>query len=192
MPADAFAVITVRVADLWKHPAGKAIREKLAGGLPDALKAFRGHLGVGPEEIERVTAFEPLPGPGTGGPMDPLLAVTTLQPYDQKAVLAAAAPDAKEQKVKERSFYRNEHGSSFAFVDDHTFVLARPEQLEAFLQQMGGKAEGPLAPVLRLADKHCVVAGVDVAGGLRVRRRRRTSLPTPSLSCHSSRPGWLR
>ena len=29
VPADAVAVLSVRVADLWKHPAGKAIREKL-------------------------------------------------------------------------------------------------------------------------------------------------------------------
>ncbi len=73
--------------------------------MPDAVKAVHGQLAVSPEEIDRVTAFlEPLPGPGTAGPTEPPLAVaiTTLKPYDQKAILAAAAPDAKEQKVKDR------------------------------------------------------------------------------------------
>ncbi len=122
VPADAAAVLSVRVADLWKHPAGKALRDKLTEGMPDALKAVRGHLGVGAEEIDRLTAFVPLPSPGT---MPTLVAVTTLKPYDQKAVLAAAAPDAKERKVKERSFYLNERGPSLAFLDDHTFVMQR-------------------------------------------------------------------
>ena len=153
-------MLSVHVADLWKHPAGKALRDKLTEGMPDALKAVRGHLGVGPEEIDRVTAFMPLPSPGT---RPPLVAVTTLKPYDQKAVLAAAAPDAKEQKVMERSYYLNDRGPSLAFLDDRTFVMAQPEQLEAYLKQAGDKTEGPLTPVLRLAEKHCAVAGLDVA-----------------------------
>ena len=179
VPADAAAVLSVHVADLWKHPAGKALRDKLTEGLPDALKAVRGHLGVGPEEIDRVTAFVPLPSPGT---RPPLVAVTTLKPYDQKAILAAAAPDAKEQKVNERSFYLNERGPSLAFLDDHTFVMAQPEQLEAFLKQAGDKTEGPLTPVLRLAEKHCAVAGLDVAAV------RRGPPPFPDNSLRTSSP----
>lgn len=167
VPADAVAVVSVHVADLWQHRAGKALHDKLTAGAPDDVKAIHGQFGVGPEEIDRVTAFAPLPAPGAGGPPQPLIAVTTLKPYDQKAVLAAAAPDAKEQKVKDRAFYLNDKGPSFAFLDDRTFVMARPEQLEVFLKQTRGKTEAPLAPVVRLADKHLVAVGVDVAAMIR-------------------------
>ncbi len=171
VPADAAAVLSVRVADLWKHPAAKALREISGDELSAALKQARKQLGVAPDEIDRLIVFLP-----DTPDKEPLIAVTTSKPYDKKAVVAAMAPYARERKlkdanydeIKDRVFYVNASWpSSFAFLDDHTLVMVPLDQLEEFLRQPRGKTVGPLAPALRLADTHLMAAAVDAAAVMR-------------------------
>ena len=170
MPADAVAVASVHIADLWKHPAGKAILEKLTEGSPEIVKAIRGQFGVGPEDVDRVTLFVPaLEKFPSRRDREPLVAVTTLKPYDQRAVLTAVAPDTLVRMVKGRTIYVNPSGPSLVFLDDHTYLLDEPDPLEAYLNRAEEKGERPLGPVLKQADKHLIVAGVDVASVLRMR-----------------------
>ncbi len=80
--------------------------------------------------------------------MEPLIAVTTLKAYDQKAVLSAVEPNAKKQRAGDHWFYLNDRDPfrSLAFLDDHTYLLSRSDRLETFLKQKGAKTEGSLAP----------------------------------------------
>ena len=170
VPADAIVVASVHVADLWKHPAGKAILQKLTEGSPDIIQAIRGQFGVGPADVDRVTLFVPALGKDPDPrETEPLIAVTTLRPYDRKAILAAAVPNAEERKVKGRTLYFNDRGPSFVFLDSETFLFGSSDRLEAFLGRPAATSERPLGPVLRLADKHLAVAGADVAAVVRRR-----------------------
>ena len=125
---------------------------------PDLTETFVKQVGVAPEEIERVTGV--LQSMESGE--DWLGFVTTTKPYDAKKVLAAAAPDATEEKVKGRSFYANTKGYSVAILTDRTYAIGSPEEVKRYLNRAGEAKEGPLTPALRAADKHYFVAGVNV------------------------------
>ena len=75
-------------------------------GLANAFDAFRKQFGVAPDDIDRLTLF--VPAEPAQIVQEPLVAVTTVKPYDRKAVLDAAAPGAKEEKINDRSYYHNE------------------------------------------------------------------------------------
>jgi hypothetical protein len=168
VPGDAGGFATVRFADVWNHEVAKASREKVLKEWPDAFKEMTKTLGVAPEEIERLTGVAPTFAPGLGGD-DPFAAVTTRMPCDQKKVLAAVVPDAKEEKVKDRdsheySLYANGHGQAAVFLDDRTYLLGSDHALKAFLERPAANKDGALTPALRLAgEKHVAVAGLDVA-----------------------------
>jgi Protein of unknown function (DUF1559) len=156
VPADAVAVISVRVADIWNHPAVKAVLEKQKD-LPEPLREVSTRFGVHPEDVERVTIIEE----SARGPGQELVGVTMLKPYNRRAVLGAAAPDAKEKDVGARSFYDNPSGPSVCLIDDRTLLFGASEALQSYLKHAPAK-EGPLASVLKLAlEKHVVVAGID-------------------------------
>jgi hypothetical protein len=162
VPGDGGAFLTVRWADVWNHEVAKAAREKILKEWPDAFKDSAKALGVAPEEVERFTMVAPVAGPGPQG--EPFVAVTTRKPCDQKKVLAAAVPDAKEEKVKDRSLFSTTSGQAAVFLDDRTYLLGSPDSLKAFLERPGDKKDGALTPGLRLAgEKHAVVAALDVA-----------------------------
>jgi hypothetical protein len=162
VPGDAVAFATVRFAEVWNHEVAKASREKVLKEWPDAFKEMTKSLGVPPEEIERLTGVATAIGPGPGN--DPFGAVTTRRPYDQKKVLAAVVPDAKEEKVKDRSLFSNASGQAVVFLEDRTYLLGSPGALKAFLERPAEKKDGALTPALRLAgEKHAAVAGLDVA-----------------------------
>src|SRR5437660_1088439 len=91
VPADTLAFISIRVTDLWSHPAFKSALEQHAADLPP-LQEFRWAFGVPLEEVERFTAVHL----STRGPEQELFAVTTSKPFDRQALRAAVAPDAQE------------------------------------------------------------------------------------------------
>jgi Protein of unknown function (DUF1559) len=161
VPADAAAVVSIHVADLWNYPPANAVLQKQAKDLPP-FRQFRETLGLGLEEIERLTVI--LQGEDWLNEWFSVLALTTLKPYDQKAILAAVAPNAKEKKVGDRSYYDNPHGPSVFFLNDRTCLLASSGKMEAYLKHSPPTKEGPLAAVIGMAsDKHILVAGINIA-----------------------------
>ena len=156
VPADGVAVFSVRFADLWDHAAFKAARDRLVKDLPEVAEHFTKEMGVGPDEIERITGL--MPSPESHG--DPLLFVTTTKPYDAQKVLSAV--DATEEKFKERTAYTRPTGGAIALLDDRTFVVGPLNELRDYLKQGGSAKDGALAPALRAAaGKHLLVAGLD-------------------------------
>src|SRR5437588_2254170 len=55
--ADAVALFSVRVADIWNHPAFKAVMEKQGKDLAP-LQEFSRSFGVAPDAVERFTLVQ--------------------------------------------------------------------------------------------------------------------------------------
>jgi hypothetical protein len=184
VPPDAVWFVSVRVGDLWAHPAVKAWGKagqawpqawrKTGKEMPegfsnviDSLEQFLDSgrtVGVAPEEIERFTVF------CRKAPENVLTAATTLKPYDRKAVLAAAGIPYEERTVNGRSFYIGRTlPRTLYFVNERTFLGGMGEIAMAdYLRWTPGKKDGPAAPALRLAsEKHLAVVSVDAAALVR-------------------------
>ena len=158
VPADGAAVFSVRFADLWDHAAFQSARERLMKDVPEVVEHFTKELGVGPNEIERVTGL--LPSAESHGEL--LFFVTTTRAYDAGKVLAAVAPKAGEETVKDRTPYGRSAGGAIAFLDERTFVVGPEAEVRAYLKQREPAKEGPLEAALReAAGKHLLVAGLD-------------------------------
>jgi hypothetical protein len=158
IPNDGVAVVSLHFAELWNNEAFKPSREKMMKETPALSDAFNKQLGVAPDEIERVTGV--MQSIESGGNW--LGFVTTAKPYDAKKVLAAAAPDATEEKVKGRTLHVNPKGPSIAFITDRTYAIGSAEEVKRFVSHAPETKEGPLAPALLAAEKHLIAAGVDV------------------------------
>ncbi len=158
IPSDGVAVISFHMAELWNNEAFKPAREKLMKEHPDLADAFVKQVGVTPDEIERVTGVIQTMESG-----ETLLGfITTTKPYDAKKVLASAASDAQEEKIKGRVFYASTKGYSIAVLTDRTYAIGPAEEVKRYLNHPAETKEGPLTPALRAAEKHCIAGGVNV------------------------------
>ena len=88
VPTNAFAVVTVKVSDLWDAESLKPARDLFTQGEKPIAREIAVATGLEPGEIERVTMFWPiLP---TGGPAEQALVVlTTRKPYNEARLLKA-------------------------------------------------------------------------------------------------------
>jgi hypothetical protein len=91
VPKSSGAFITLKVSDLVSHPDLKPVLAELAK-QPETLASVTELLGVSPLEIDRLTLF--WPGTLVGNVDDPLLVITTREPFNEARVLKAlrAAP----------------------------------------------------------------------------------------------------
>src|SRR5262249_40425061 len=62
LPADAIAVIHIRVADIWKSEALSELRQLLVKAGPQALKAFDQRFVPAPSSLDRLTVVLRPPG----------------------------------------------------------------------------------------------------------------------------------
>jgi hypothetical protein len=153
VPADAAGFVSLRPADVWFSDLGKNLRKRLGKDLEPMTREFKRTLGLTLADIERVTLVLGAESP------DPMMAVMrTRKPYDRKAVLAAFAPDASEEKFKGYSLYAASRGQALLAVGDKVFVVGPVEVVKDSLAPPRGKGEG-LAPALATAaGKHALVA----------------------------------
>ena len=166
IPADAVAVVSVRWADCWDHPVLKPALRAYMKDVPGALDNFRRYYGVEPADIDRQVLFS-LMNPNVLGPygpaLEPCVLVTTRKPYDRRTILEAAAPGAREEKIKDRSYYTKGEGFWYAFLDDRTYVMGPDSFMKPYLSLPTIAKEGPMAPVLKLAaEKHLMAVGINV------------------------------
>jgi hypothetical protein len=161
VPSDAFAFVTVRVADLWNDEGTKALRADFAREQADLYKEAVKSVSVPPAEIERLTfVITKAPGPNDPGPIVAVL-VATNKPYDQKKVLADLLPEAKEKKHKGKTYFVQEEAAAIYPVDASTFLMGRTDTVEGVMDAAGKAGENALAPALALAaGKHHVVAAM--------------------------------
>ncbi|HBI45898.1 MAG TPA: hypothetical protein DDY78_24040 [Planctomycetales bacterium] len=180
VPSDAVVFVTVRIADLSKHPLVQTWRE-IGMKVPAPLQDFRSPLdflgplnflaplehlqpinsewGAAPEEVERLTEFS---GKGFS-----LTAVTTLKPYDRKVVLAAIAKiESRIVSITPTDGHTpsviSKDSLPVHFFDERTFIVGFKNSMDNYLHGTPGKKEGPALPALRLAaEKHLVVVGMN-------------------------------
>src|SRR5262249_40721295 len=86
VPADAFFVGSVRMADIWNSDAAKGVREQAKKTFPDLLAAFEKELGVGVPDVERLTMVVH----GIMGDSEPVFVLYTAKPYDKEKILETA------------------------------------------------------------------------------------------------------
>jgi Protein of unknown function (DUF1559) len=158
IPNDGVAVVSFHFAELWNSEAFKASREKLMNEPPYRSDALVKQFGVAPDEIDRVTGLMQ----SIDSRDNWLVFVTTTKPYDSKKVLAAAAPDATEEKANGRVFHVNPKGHDVAFLTDRTYALGSTEEIKRLLNHAKETKDGPLTPALLAAEKHLIAAGADV------------------------------
>jgi len=158
IPNDGVAVVSFHFGELWNHEAFKSASEKIMKEKPDVAEGLVKQAGVAPDEIERVTGvMQSIESRGNW-----LSFITTTKPYDAKKVLAAAAPEAAEEKVNGHALHANPNGPSIAFLSDRTYAIGSTEEVKRFLNHSKETKEGPLTPAMRAAEKHLIAAGVDV------------------------------
>jgi hypothetical protein len=155
----AAGVLSVRVADLWDHPALKANRVQLLEAVPDLVPGFEKQFGVKPAEVERLTLVLPRL-PERGGP-EPLVYLRTAKPYDRAKVVAALGSAAREEKRKGLVLYAA-GARAVALLDDRSFVQGETGEVQSVADRGRAKGEGPLTPALAAAAAgHAVAAGGD-------------------------------
>ncbi len=160
IPGNAFAFVTVRVADLWNDPGTKGLREEFAKEHPDEYKAVAGMVSVAPADVERITfVITKTPAPNDPGPIVAVLVKTT-RPYDRKKVLEDLLPEGKEEKHKDKVRFVQGDAALYP-ADATTFVMGRTDTVDGLLDEAGKGGDGALAPAVALAaEKHPVVAAM--------------------------------
>jgi hypothetical protein len=161
VPPEAVGFVTLRLSDLWNHPAAAAVKANVEKEGLDAIKEFVAGVGVEPAAVERATvylrAFE--------GDFAPGLIFTTRAPYDRKKVLAAFGPSPREERRKGRSYFTdNRSRRALYLIDDRSFVEGLVSEIEAMIDRGPDGNAGALMPALHLAStSHTMVAGVNLA-----------------------------
>ncbi|HEX5269997.1 MAG TPA: DUF1559 domain-containing protein [Gemmataceae bacterium] len=160
IPGDAFAFVTIRVADLWKDEATKGLRTDLARERPDEYKAIVGSVAVEPAEIERLTfVITKTPGPNDPNPEVAVL-VSTIKPYDSKKVLGELLPEGKTEKRNGKEFVVQGPAALYP-VDARHFLMGGTETVYGVVDKAGKGGNNALAAAVVLAaGKHPVVGAI--------------------------------
>jgi Protein of unknown function (DUF1559) len=162
IPGDSFAFVTIRVADLWNDEGTKGLRTDLAKEKPEEYKELIKSVSVPPAEIERLTfVITKTPGPNDAGPVVAILVATT-KPYDLKKVLADLLPEAKEEKVKGKTYHvQKDSAAALHVIDATTFLMGGTETVQGVMDAAAKGGDSTLAPALALAaGKHQVVGAM--------------------------------
>jgi hypothetical protein len=134
VPADAFALASLRVADVWNAPPVRQTVTQLPPGIVD-LDAELGKVeqktGLRPDDVERATLVVFNPKDETAW-----VVVTTRGPVNREKVTAALAAGAKEASHQSKPYLVNAEGERLAlhFADDRTFVFAPEASLKRCLE----------------------------------------------------------
>jgi prepilin-type processing-associated H-X9-DG protein len=158
VPSDALVFFSIRVSDLWTHEALKEARETFIKEVPEVIKEFEGHVGLGFGAVERIS-FSASAVQGGG----PVVFVRSLKPFEQTKVLAAMGADAAAEKVNGRDLYMGRDYVALTFIDNSSYIIGPPNQVKDYLEKGSPKKDGPLADAIRkAAGKHTMVQGANV------------------------------
>jgi hypothetical protein len=158
VPRDAWAVLSVRMGEIYRSDAARSLRTALEEAQEGTLISQA--LGVpSPSAIERFTVFR-------AGPSGETLAiVTAAKDFDRKQVLEHFGPVGPPRKTGDVAWYRDESDwTAIAFLDARSFLVGDAGAVEDYLERPR-PGSGPLTAALRRAvrDKQ-FVAWADFAG----------------------------
>src|SRR5262249_39290673 len=195
VPPEAFGFVFIDVAALRKSPAGQGLFDRAAREVAEILLPLEQSLGVAPGRLERAVLFVAR-GEKDGAVADPVVIVTTANPYRRERVLRAVLPSHGEKQAAGVAYYvgqrrpeASQPGQPFPadwalhFVNERTFVLGPEAEVRRLVSRPpAAGAQGPWATALQLARrKNLVVAGVYPPGFLVKWLRRDLVEEAPSL-----------
>jgi hypothetical protein len=155
VPRDAVGFISVRVADLWNGEAGKEFQQ----ALPDKtfLQEIEKKFGMTPGDFERVTFVMP-----TDDPKGSWVVVLANKDFEKGKLKEALGSDAKEEKVKDKSYYTSAAGNSaLHLVSPKICIFGAPAAVKQYVEGTKPPAtSGPLEDGLATAadGEHHIVA----------------------------------
>src|SRR5262245_47148314 len=133
LPADAIAMVHIRVADVWRGDALKEMRTLLAKAGPQALRALDERFVPALSSLDRLTIVVSAPGP-----REPAIGfyVTTSKPFDKEKVVGKSLADSEEEKVGALAFHVNRRlNTAVAIVDERTLLLGPANSVRTFLDK---------------------------------------------------------
>ena len=149
VPADAVGFVSVRVPVVWKHDILKGLRETVAAAGPKAVAAFEKQFYPSLATVDRVTVVGRRPW--VDRPPSIVGIITFTEPVDREKFRKLYAADAAEEKTGGKSIYTDPANDiALAFPDDKLVVVGDPAGVAAVVAGPA-KADGPLAPAVKLA-----------------------------------------
>jgi hypothetical protein len=151
---------TADVAKLLKDKDIQALIKELDKNAPDWRKTFTKEVGLKPENIARATiVLQPRLND------HPLVILTTVKAYDQKAVRQAILKaDGEEKTHKGKTYYAGRGDMAVYHPSDRVLVVGSPKVVEDAIEHDTKKmGSGVLTPALKTAVKEPVVMAADVA-----------------------------
>lgn len=173
VPREAFAFVSLRVADLHKALIDKNAQQPvtlsaiLDGFLRDPrLQQFEKTAGLGLEKIDRFTLLKDFRHADKEA-----MIITAAQPYARDNLLQAVFGEAEEVKDGRKTYYFNKKPDATAiygeptalyFANERTIVIGHLTCVRELLaQSLPQKQEETLQGALRLAVEHPFVVGVN-------------------------------
>lgn len=155
VPADAFAFVTIRVADYWNSPGGVHVRASLDKLDPQALDKMQRELGLLPGDIERVTLIVPR---FETWDKDWYGFVVTRTTLDGDRIGSAFGQTAQERKHEDHTYYVRQQ-LAYYFMSYRQVLVGTEAGVQRALTTEPAR-EGPLKSAVGLAQtgKHHIIA----------------------------------
>jgi len=175
IPLDFPALVSIRVADLWKTETSKGFRRQIGANLGPLLDRVEGDVGLKPENIEEVVflirAFNPeLPVDINLTRSFPVVIISTNADFHREAVRDWVEPTGvPEVKFQGKTYYgygvENSPFKAVYFADDRTFLFGQEQDVRDLLKQMALLgASHPLNQATKeMTQRHQVVVGLNIS-----------------------------
>ena len=188
VPANARAVLSVRLAAAWQAPAMQKAMQEVRG--MDFAQELEAETGVKPTDVERISFVV-----GDVGRQEGWAVVRTKAAYDSAAIWGRVR-NGEEKSHLDRPYIVGQtvegRPLAMAFVHPRGIVLGNEEGVRKALGLVGSPiTRGPLAPVRALCEKeHHFAFGFAPEGGegLRARLRALTSASWNRSNCSTAWP----
>ena len=149
VPGDSFAVVHVKLSDIWKNDSLKDVRAILEKAGAQTIATFDKRFTPAPSSIERITVYFPIPDFMNGGPPEPVFAIAVGKPYDREAFLKQLE-NPKKHDGKNGVYYTDaENTVAVRFIDDRHFAMGPPDAIQNM--SLTAKRSGPMAAAIELA-----------------------------------------
>jgi Protein of unknown function (DUF1559) len=148
VPPDAAAIVSLNVAKVWKSKSARLLRNWVAQ-QQEAIDSFLAPMGLDPGDIDRITLVQyrkDLSG-----------ILKAKKPLNRAKLVRTFAPKAQQRNLRGMPYYINEERwVGFVFLDDHTLLVGKADDVEAMLASFPSREE-PLS-----AGQEAIVAGHDL------------------------------
>ncbi|WP_020468139.1 DUF1559 family PulG-like putative transporter [Zavarzinella formosa] len=166
VPADAFVVAHVKLADLWKSDALKDVRMIYSKAGTDAIAAFDKRFVPVLSTVDRITVYAPITNLENGPEDLKFVGILSLtEPLDQKKFLKQFADKVVTKKGKFAEFMTDEDGYiAVRFISPTIIAFGMTEGIQQMCDTKDVKSEGPQRVTLNRANntKDPVVLGVSL------------------------------